>query len=423
MLPLIFILGYLAIVFEHPLKLNKAASALLVGVLCWTYMMLSHGDTEGVQKELRHVLASSSEIVFFLLGALTIVELIDAHNGFDLITNMIQTKNEKKLVWIISLTTFVLAAVLDTMATAVVMVKLVDKLIKGTEKKVLLSGFVVVAANAGGSWSVIGAPTTTMLWIGNQVSVGTTFFKLILPCLLSLVVTLLLFQRKFEGQPDPKKAGTEGGHRQKSEVTRAEKIMFFSGIALLLFVPIFKTWTHLPPYVGMMLSLGILWVISEVIHSKRDEEDKKRYSVGYALSKIEMPSILFFLGILLAVGSLEVSGDLKLLAQGIEKVVPNQTITASIIGLLSAIVDNIPLTAAAQGMYPISTYPTDDKLWLLLAYCVGTGGSILVIGSAAGVAVMGLHQEKMTFGWYVKNISLWALISYVIGILIFVLFN
>lgn len=417
MIILVFCIGYALIVLEHQVKLNKSASALMTGVICWALYMFSgdgsEGYTDGVIHQLSEVLSKSAEIVFFLLGAMTIVELMDAHNGFELITNRITTTNRRKLLWIVSIITFFLASVLDTLATIVVVIKLLDKLLDDDREKLTMSGFAVVAANAGGSWSVIGAPTTTMLWIGKQITVGGTAIALFLPCLLSIIAVLVVYQFRFPNTSNPAVEDLP-----KNKLTRAEKAMFFIGIIALLLVPVFKTLTHLPPYMGMMLSLGLVWVASEIIHHERDEQEKQRYSVGAALSKIETPSLLFFLGILLAVGSLEVTGTLDSLAEGLEHVIPNKTITISIIGLMSAIVDNIPLTAATMGMYEISSFPTDDPLWLLTAYCVGTGGSILVIGSAAGVAAMGM-RKAMDFFWYVRNISFWALLAYVVGILLF----
>ncbi len=420
MLILIFCIGYALIVFEHQIKLNKSASALLTGVLCWTWYIFSgNGDvahTDGVLHQLSEVLSKSAEIVFFLLGAMTIVELVDAHNGFAMITNRITTTNRRYLIWVVSLITFFLASVLDTLATIIVVIKLLDKLLDTDREKLRMSGFAVVAANAGGSWSVIGAPTTTMLWIGKQITVGAAAASLFLPCLLSLVLVLVVYQFQF-----PKEGGRVSEIAPKRRLTMAEKSMFFIGVTALLLVPVFKTVTHLPPYMGMMLSLALVWIGSEIINHRRDEEDKRRYSVGFALSKIEIPSLLFFLGILLAVGSLEETGILNHLAASLEQVIPNKTVTISIIGLLSAIVDNIPLTAATMGMYDLTTFPTDDHLWLLTAYCVGTGGSILIIGSAAGVAAMGMNKS-MSFFWYIRHISIWALAAYMVGIGLFLLF-
>jgi Na+/H+ antiporter NhaD/arsenite permease-like protein len=276
-----------------------------------------------------------------------------------------------------------------------------------------MSGFAVVAANAGGSWSVIGAPTTTMLWIGKQITVQNAAAALFLPCLLSIVMVLMIYQFQFDNHK-----GQKTERLDTENLDFAGKAMFFTGITALLFVPVFKTITHLPPYMGMMLSLALVWIGSEIINHRRDEEDKLRYSVGYALSKIETPSLLFFLGILLAVGSLKATGLLNNAAQNLEVLIPNKTITISIIGLLSAVVDNIPLTAATMGMYELSEFPVNDNLWLLTAYCVGTGGSILVIGSAAGVAAMGM-RKSMDFFWYMRNISIWALLAYIVGILLF----
>ena len=386
----IFILGYLAIAFEHPLKINKTATALLTGVLVWVVFALVKG--EGELGQLSHHLGSTSEILFFLLGAMTLVELIDAHQGFRFVNQLIQTKNSAKLLWIVGIVTFFISAALDNLTTAIVMVTLLRKLISDSQTRKYFVGVVVIAANAGGAWSPIGDVTTTMLWIGGQISAWGIIKVLFLPALISLLVPL----------PALSKAEEKEG-----------KIMLFAGIASLLGVPIFKSITHLPPYMGILLGLGIVWIISEILHSDKDEAAKKPYTVGFALSKVDTSSVLFFLGILLAIGALESFGYLESLAVFLENTLWNQYLIVTIIGLASSVVDNVPLVAATMGMYHLTDFPLDHSMWEYLAFCAGTGGSILIIGSAAGVAVMGM--EKIEFIWYAKKIGILALLGYFAG--------
>lgn len=412
---LVFILGYAAIIFEHPIRLNKTASALLTGVLCWTVFMLGSHDTKHVNDELAAHLSEISEILFFLLGAMTIVELMDSHKGFTIITDKIQTQSVVKLVWIIGILSFFLSAVLDSLASAIVMITLLRKLISGNEQRKIFAGLVVIAVNSS-AWSVIGPVTTTMLWIGGQISPFSTFTHLILPAFVGLTTAMLYFSYTLRGE----KLHTQNQQLSQTR-TEADKslVMLITGVLALLFVPVFKTLTHLPPYLGMMLSLGLVWIVSEIIHKDKDTEEKKVYSVAHALTKIDTPSILFFLGILLAVGSLEVVGVLEGLAIWMKNTIGNLDIVAIAIGLTSSIVDNVPLVAATQGMFDLSTYPTDNHLWQLINYCAATGGSILIIGSAAGVAVMGM--EHITFGWYMKKITIPAALAYFAGIATYLL--
>jgi NhaD family Na+/H+ antiporter len=413
---LAFIIGYIAIALEHSIKINKAATALITGVVCWMLFILFTADKKAVVGNLLHHLGDLSQILFFLLGAMTIVELIDAHDGFEIITKRITTKNKKKLLWIIGLLAFFLSAVLDNLTTAIVMISLIRKLMADKKDRMLFAGAIVIAANAGGAWSPIGDVTTTMLWIGGQITAANIIVKLILPGLVCMVLPLLLMQFLLKGEVQTPVESFEEG-QAPNELHR--RIVFFSGLAILLLVPVFKTWTHLPPFMGILFGLGVLWIIVEILHSDKDESDRKQYTVAYALRKIDSPSILFFLGILLAVAALESTGQLHHLAQSMDKRMGNPNLIVLSIGLFSSIVDNVPLVAAAMGMYTLQQYPTDHYFWEFLAYCTGTGGSILIIGSAAGVAVMGI--EKIDFIWYLKKISWLALIGYFAGAIVYIL--
>ena len=418
LITIIFIVGYLAIAFEHPIKINKTASALLVGTICWTVYAMSGAESHAIQENLSHHLSSIAEILFFLLGAMTIVELIDAHQGFKIITDQISSKKSVTLLWTIALLAFFLSAVLDNLTTAIVMVSLLRKIISEADQRKFFAGIVIIAANAGGAWSPIGDVTTTMLWIGGQITPLHIMRNLFIPSLVSLVIPLIYLSYKMRGQVIDNQSIEENDF---IETTAKERnTMFFVGLGTLLFVPIFKTVTHLPPYMGMMLGLGIVWVVGEILHSKKDEEDRQPFTASHALSKIDSSSILFFLGILLAIGCLESTGLLQSLAMSMNNTIGNQDLIIILIGLASAIVDNVPLVAATMGMYELSSFPTDHKIWEFLAYCAGTGGSILIIGSAAGVAVMGM--EKIDFLWYLKRISLLALLGYFAGAGIYLLF-
>ncbi len=408
---LIFIVGYLAIAFEEQLEFNKTATALLTGVLCWAVYAVSSNDT--VSEPLARHLASTAEILFFLMGAMTIVELIDAHNGFDLITDCIATRNPRKLLWVVAMLTFFLSAILDNLTTAIVMVSLLKKLMPASQTRLLMAGVVIVAANAGGAWSPIGDVTTTMLWIGGQITTVATVTKLFVPSLVSLVVPLvfLSFDKLFKIQ----KLGIITSKSSTFSRSRFEQIMMLSiGLGGLLFVPVFKTITHLPPYMGILLVLGVIWAVSELLHKDKDEAERQPLTAAFALSRIDTSSILFFLGVLLAVGCLEATQILSALSVWLNNEVGNLDLIVALIGLASAIIDNVPLVAASIGMYDLQTYPTDDRLWQFLAYCAGTGGSILIIGSAAGVAVMGM--ERISFGWYFRKISWLALLGYLAGV-------
>ena len=411
---LVFIVGYLAIAFEHPLKINKAASALLTGVVCWSIFALWGGNKEMISGELAHHLSEIAGILFFLLGAMVIVELIDAHDGFEVITQTIRTTSKRKLVWIVGILAFFLSAVLDNLTTTIVMVSLLRKLIPSHKDRLMFTGLIVISANAGGAWSPIGDVTTTMLWIGNQVTTANIIIKTIVPSLVCFFVPALFISLKMKGD-------FESPEQQKPLLSTAyeRKTVFIIGVACLLFVPVFKTITHLPPYMGIVFGLGLMWVLTEMVHSEKDELEKGMFSVNHALKKIDTPSILFFLGILLAVSALQSSGILTSVANSLDKAIGDISVITIIIGFLSAIVDNVPLVAAAQGMYSLDQYPTDHFFWEFLAYCSGTGGSILIIGSAAGVAAMGM--ERIQFGWYLKNIAWLAIIGYLAGAGVFLL--
>ncbi len=412
----IFFIGYIAIAFEHSIHINKSASALLIGVLCWTVYILMSKDAHLISEKLTANLGELSGILFFLMGAMTIVELIDAHDGFEVITSKITTTNKIKLLWIICTLSFFLSAVLDNLTTTIVMVSLLRKLIDDKNNRVLFVGMVIIAANAGGAWSPIGDVTTTMLWIGGQITAGNIMYKLIVPSLVSLIVPMLFVSLQLKGTTARPLISDTASVNPTTNGER--KLVFILGLGALIFVPVFKTITHLPPFMGVLFGLGVLWIVTEIIHNGKNDEDKNSLSVVHALRKIDVPSILFFLGILIAIAALQSTGVLTALAQLMNKKIGDLNIIVPLIGILSAIIDNVPLVAASMGMYDLATYPTDSYIWEFLAYCAGTGGSILIIGSAAGVAAMGM--EKIDFIWYLKKISWLAVLGYFAGILCYV---
>jgi len=413
----LFVLGYIAVTLEHYIHVNKSAIALITAVVCWVVIVLFASDKMIVVETLSHHLSSVSEIVFFLLGAMTIVEIMDAHDGFQNIADVISTNSKTKLIWLIALITFFLSAILDNLTCTIVMMSILNKLIKNQKTKWLLLGLVIIASNAGGAWSPIGDVTTTMLWIGKQITpfniIQKTFLASLVSMLLPTLIINYLIKEKIELKISIEKNlnfTTNGFERN---------LIFYIGIAGLLFVPVFKTVTHLPPYMGMFFSLGIIWVVTELIHHKKHEHEKGLLSVNHALRKIDTPSILFFLGILMSIASLESAGILPQLADKLNDAVGNVSLVAIFIGLLSSIFDNVPLVAALQSMYSLEDFPTDHYFWELLAYTAGTGGSCLIIGSASGVAVMGM--ERVDFFWYLKKISWIALIGFFSGALVFIL--
>jgi len=429
---LTFIIGYLVIVFEHPLRLDKTVPALLMGALCWAFVSLGHMDVMNSNHEvgemdnvLLHHIGKVAEILIFLIGAMTIVELIDLHKGFAVITNRIKTTSKFKMLVLVCILAFFLSATLDNLAATIVLVSLLRRLVPEKKERIWFVGMAVIGANAGGAWSPIGDVTTTMLWIGDKVTTTGLVSHLVLPSIvcLAIPVAVAYFLPAFKGTITLAAQDLEKG--MKEEKILGSKRMLAFGLGGLVFVPIFKTITHLPPYVGMMLALGVVWLVSEYIHPQEDFERKEKYSAHNALSRIEMSSILFFLGILVAVSALEsvaildASGHqvglLSYLAGLLDAAVPNQNLVVILLGVLSAIIDNVPLVAASMGMY---TFETDDFMWHFIAYSAGTGGSMLIIGSAAGVAAMGM--EKIDFIWYLKNISWLAALGFIGGALTFI---
>ena len=425
----VFVLGYAAIAFEHQLKIDKAAAALITGVLTWTLYVLASNNIHEVEGQLLHHLSEISSILFFLIGAMTIVELVDAHEGFAVITDKIKTTNKVKLMWIIGILSFFFSAALDNLTTSIVMVSLLRKLIEDKKQRWFFAGMVVVAANAGGAWSPIGDVTTTMLWIKGQISAAAVIQSLIVPSLATLLAPLAILSFRLKGNVERPMKSENAEHYTDPTTPFERNFVFFAGVAGLIFVPVFKTVTHLPPFMGMMLSLGVLWIITDILHRRKPSEIRHHLSPIGVLQKIDTPSVLFFLGILLAVASLQSMGQLGDLANALDHSIGTDTqngvyVVGLIIGLLSAIVDNVPLVAAAMGMYEVTEtglFMQDGTFWQFLAYCAGTGGSALIIGSAAGVAVMGL--EKIPFGWYVKNITLLALVGYIAGAGVYILQN
>jgi len=463
---IVFILGYTAIALEHPIKIDKAASALILGVLIWVVFILQVANIldlgfsnawksflessnmeefkklypdAGLLEQMRHFvienqivehLGEISEILFFLLGAMTIVETVDQHQGFKLITDKIKTTNKVKLLWILSVLTFFMSAMLDNLTTTIVMVALLRKLVADKKTRWFFASMVVIAANAGGAWSPIGDVTTIMLWIGQQVTAANIIAMVFVPSVFNMVFPLIIVSFMMKG--DVEKPELNGADMKDYTTPGEQKLMLFMGVGALLFVPVFKTLTHLPPYMGMLFGLGVLWVTTEIMHRNKPLEDKRKLTIVGILRKVDVPTIFFFLGILSAVAALESAGHLHLLSAYLDEHVHNIFGINAAIGLLSAIVDNVPLTAGAMGMYPIMTdalvaasaepeymlhFVQDGAFWELLAYCAGTGGSILIIGSAAGVAAMGL--EKIDFIWYMKKISLLAMVGYFGGIFIY----
>lgn len=495
----LFVVGYLAIAFEHRIGVNKAASALLVGVGTWTAIVVG-SRPEPIVEALVHHLGEIAGVVFFLLGAMTVVELVDAHGGFDILTERITTRNRRKLLLLVTVLAFLLSAVLDNLTTSIVMMSLVRKLTRDEADRSAFGGMVIIAANAGGAWSPIGDVTTTMLWVGGQLTALDLIRSLVLPSLVSVLVPFAWIRARMRGDVE----GTDEGRaslgdwqeasaktttadgavratlpdtaaavgktlvdlnlraRSSAWVTAVERdgraadpapreplragdvlvlrgasdaidralavlatndatppaprnvrtIVFATGMGALLFVPAFKSLTHLPPFMGMLLGLGAVWTVTELVHERTGQKERE-LSVAAALQRVDSQSVLFFVGILLAIGALGTSGVLSSLAETLDRRIGNVDVITLTIGLSSSVVDNVPLVAAAQGMYPLATFPTNHPFWLFLAYCAGTGGSILIIGSAAGIAVMGM--QRITFGWYVRHMSLPALLGYAAG--------
>lgn len=429
----VFIVGYLAITLEHSLHLDKTVPALVMAAVCWALLAMGlltvyeidnglhpiheglmaqgidehHARLEGIEEMLLHHLGKTAEILFFLIGAMTIVEIIDLHRGFEIIKEFVGTKNKRKLLWIVGFLAFILSAIIDNLTATIVLITILRKIIPDRYERLWFAGLIVIAANAGGAWSPIGDVTTTMLWIAKKVSVAKLIEYLVIPSLLCFVIPfgIASFLPAFKGEISPEEGSAT--KKYKSSAT-----MLYLGLTAIVFVPVFKTITHLPPYVGMMLSLGVVWLVAEYIKpvENYDHETKHKFSVHKALGKIEMSSILFFLGILLAVAALESLGMLFNFATWLDQTIPSQDLVVMLLGAGSAVIDNVPLVAASIGMF---NAPMDAELWHFIAFAAGTGGSMLIIGSAAGVAAMGM--ERIDFFWYLKNISWLALIGFLAG--------
>ncbi|MCT8338765.1 sodium:proton antiporter NhaD [Luteirhabdus pelagi] len=446
---LIFVIGYLSITLEHPLRLDKTVPALIMAALIWAtlaigfhagwfdvidthehaYNYLTGGDTaeEGFKNTLLHHLGKTAEILIFLIGAMTIVEIIDLHRGFEILKGAVKTRSKRKLLWIIGILAFILSAIIDNLTATIVLVTLLRKLIHKREDRLWYAAMVVIAANAGGAWSPIGDVTTTMLWIAEKVTALGLIEFVVLPSIVCFVIPFLIasYLSPFRGEIE-----VDATEDTVAERLLSSKTMLFLGLGMIVSVPVFKTITHLPPYMGMMLALGVVWLVSEYIHPEEDFSKERRhlYSAHKALSRIEISSILFFLGILMAVAGLEslvygvVNGEevgtLRYLAEVLQATIPNQDVVVMLLGVFSAIIDNVPLVAASMGMYDS---PTDSVLWHFIAYSAGTGGSMLIIGSAAGVAAMGM--ERIDFIWYLKKIAWLAFIGFAAGAGVFLLFE
>ncbi len=408
---LVFVLAYAVVALEHPLNVNKAATALVGAGLMWTIYAVLGGDTHDVTGQLNDSVAATAQVIFFLIGAMTIVEVIDAHNGFEVVTSLVSTSRQVTLVWMIGIVTFFLSAMLDNLTTAIVMISLMKKLSGRDEDRLFFAAIIVIAANAGGAWSPIGDVTTTMLWIGGQITPLAIMRGVFIASLINLLVPLLVVSFALRGKhlaPPPAARPTT------TPIAMFERnLMFFLGLGILVLVPLFKALTHLPPFMGVLFGLGILWLVGEIVHREKPSEDKQRLTLAHALTRIDLPSIVFFVGILLAVAALEHTGILEALAAWLNATVGRLDLIVIVLGLASAVIDNVPLVAASMGMYSLAQYPPDSFIWEFVAYCAGTGGSILIIGSAAGVAAMGL--ENIHFFWYVRRISALALLGYLAG--------
>ncbi|MGZ3233099.1 MAG: sodium:proton antiporter NhaD [Croceibacterium sp.] len=419
---LVFVLAYGAIAFEGPLKVNKSAAALMGAGLMWIIYAAASGNPLQVNEELDRSLVDTAQIAFFLIGVMTVVEVVDAHDGFAVITSRLRTRTLATLTIFITFVTFVLSAVLANMTVAIVMVSLARRLVREQQDRLMLAGMIVIAANAGGAWSPIGDVTTTMLWIGGQVTAGSIVAKLMLPSLVNVLVPLAIIVPGLRGKPilAPERPGD--GPEPPSVTTPFERnLMFVMGIVALLSVPLFKAVTGLPPFLGTLFALGIVWAVGDLIHRGKEHEERERITIVHALTRIDLAAIVFFIGILLAVATLQHAGALADIARWLDDEIGRTDVIVFLFGLLSSIVDNVPMVAAAMGMYDIGTYPPDSFLWEFMAYCTGTGGSILIIGSAAGVAAMG--AEKIDFIWYLRRFALLALAGYIAGALVYIVQN
>ena len=411
---IIFAVTYAAIALEDPIGVSKSATALLGAGLLWAIYALSTADHVRIADEVNDTIGSTAQIIFFLMGAMTIVEVIDAHGGFEIITSRIRTNRLTSLLWLVSWVTFVLSAILDNLTTTVVMVSLIGKLLSNARDRLLFASIVVIAANAGGAWSPIGDVTTTMLWIGGQVSAQGIIKGVFLASVFNLLVPLLVITFGLRGRVFAPNATASAVSRTPAE----RNVIFTLGLGLLVAVPAFKQVTHLPAFLGSLLALGLLWLTGELIHRSKQTESRSPLTVAQALSRIDHSSLLFFVGILLAVATLEHSKLLAALAGWLDQTVASQEVIVLLLGLLSAVIDNVPLVAASMAMYALPLYPVDSFLWEFIAYCAGTGGSILIIGSAAGVAAMGI--ERIQFLWYMRKVSGLATLGYLAGAVVYI---
>lgn len=409
----VFVIGYTAIILEHYIKVNKTAVALLIAVLCWTfYLICSIAPVEEDIKQLGHHVSDVSQIIFFLMGAMTLVELIDSHRGFKIITDRIRTNSKRKMLLIVAFVGFFLSSVLDNLTTTILMISLLRKLVPQKEDRFLLCCIVVIAANAGGAWTPIGDVTTTMLWINGQLSSMGVIKSLFIPSMVSLLIPLGFYIWRIKGKYPPLSK-----EQRDVKFEPGSRLVFILGVGGLVFVPIFKALTGLPPFMGVILALAVLWLVTDLMHSKYEHREHLR--VPYILTRVDTSGVLFFLGILLCVDALQTAGILKAIAVWLDSTVHSLPMIATLIGLFSAIVDNVPLVAATMGMYSLEQYPMDHSFWHMIAYAAGTGGSVLIIGSAAGVALMGL--EKVDFVSYVRKASLPALLGYLAGMGVYLL--
>ena len=426
----VFILGYLCIALESVLKINKAAIALFMFVICWTFYMVNPmpyliasgytGGEEGMLAHIRHIIEShlgeTAETLFFLMGAMTIVEIVDSNGGFNFVRNALRTTSKRKLMWRMAFLTFILSAILDNLTTSIVMIMLLHKLVTNHNDRLVYASMIIIAANSGGAFSPIGDVTTIMLWIGNMITTGGVIKEIFIPSLISMVVPVFILQYMLKGElVYPKEKVDEEGH----ELSQSQRqILFVIGVGGLIFVPVFRYLTDLPPFMGILLILSILWIVTEIFYSGvQVKQGTFANRVSKVLSRIDLPTIMFFLGILMAVGCLSEIGVLTAVGQSLDTMSGgNHYLVTGVIGVLSSIVDNVPLVAGCMKMYPIAAvgdFAVDGIFWQLLAYCAGVGGSMLIIGSAAGVVVMGI--EKITFGWYMKKISWIVFVGYIAG--------
>jgi Na+/H+ antiporter NhaD/arsenite permease-like protein len=413
---LTFCIGYCLIATEHLIRINKTATALLTGVMCWALYILASSHKEEVYHQLIERVGDFSGILFFLMGAMTIVELISSHDGFRIVTDAINTKSKRKLLWIVSGITFILSAMLDNLTTTIVMVSLTSKILKDPKDRMMFAGVMVIAANAGGAWTPIGDVTTTMLWIGGNITTAAILLNLVVPSVVCALVPLIIASFTMRGTIELEEKNT---FAQISFISPAKRnTIFFSGVGALLFVPVFKGITHLPPFMGILFGVGVLWTIVEIMHVRESHEVRKTFSATAALRNIDLPSVMFFLGILVAISALESSGILIRVAAIIDNHIHNENVVVFLTGIISSIVDNVPLVAAFMGMYDLTRFSADCNFWLFLAYCAGTGGSLLVIGSAAGVVAMGI--AKIEFFWYVRKITFLAFAGYLAGALCYI---